>query len=325
MRTPPDMSLWKGRDDTATEGPEALRLHQCIKPWTEDAPPGVCLLGFACDEGVRRNQGRIGAAEGPKAIRQALANLFWRDWDPVFDAGDVGCPDGELERAQESLAERTAALIMKGQRVVTIGGGHETAWGSFLGLSQARPETSIGVINFDAHFDLRSGPATSGTPFRQMADWHQERGRPFKYLCLGVEPSANVVNLVWKADELGVKYEWNDSFERKGGRLDELLDAFVDDVDAVYLSIDLDVLPGWVMPAVSAPAGRGVSPTSLQEAVDLLFLSRGRKVLLADVVEFNPKYDPQRTAVKVAAQIVWNLMIKFSIDNTLEELRATKP
>jgi formiminoglutamase (EC 3.5.3.8) len=36
---------------------------------------GIALLGFVCDEGVRRNQGRTGAAEGPQAIRQALANM----------------------------------------------------------------------------------------------------------------------------------------------------------------------------------------------------------------------------------------------------------
>src|SRR5687767_15948848 len=97
MHTPPDMSLWTGRDDTELEGSEALRIHQCIKPWSEDSPPGVCLLGFACDEGVRRNQGRVGAAEGPTALRKAVANFAWFAETSIYDAGDVPCVNGALE------------------------------------------------------------------------------------------------------------------------------------------------------------------------------------------------------------------------------------
>src|SRR5947209_8776132 len=101
MHAPPDMSLWTGRDDTATEGPEATRVHECIKAWTEASPAGVGLLGFACDEGVRRNHGRIGAADGPAAIRRALANFAWRNIDPIYECGDAPCANRELESAQQ--------------------------------------------------------------------------------------------------------------------------------------------------------------------------------------------------------------------------------
>ncbi len=37
--------------------------------------PAVALIGFACDEGVRRNHGRVGAAAGPEALRLALGKL----------------------------------------------------------------------------------------------------------------------------------------------------------------------------------------------------------------------------------------------------------
>ena len=39
------------------------------------AGDSVALAGFACDAGVARNQGRIGAAKGPRALRKALAPL----------------------------------------------------------------------------------------------------------------------------------------------------------------------------------------------------------------------------------------------------------
>ena len=69
MRTDPD--IWQGRVDPEAD---ALRWHQCIRPLSAARESGVALLGFACDEGVRRNHGRIGAAGGPQAIRRALAN-----------------------------------------------------------------------------------------------------------------------------------------------------------------------------------------------------------------------------------------------------------
>src|SRR5215470_5223751 len=99
----PDMSVWQGRVDDG-EGELAVRWHQRVLPWEESAPLGVVLLGFACDEGVRRNQGRPGAAEAPRAIRQALANLAWHQAHPVYDTGDLGGLSANLEGEQDGLA-----------------------------------------------------------------------------------------------------------------------------------------------------------------------------------------------------------------------------
>ena len=312
MHTPPDMSLWQGRDDTAVEGPDALRIHQCIKPWTPESPPGVSLIGFACDEGVRRNQGRVGAAEGPKALRKALANLAWDETHVIYDAGDVCCDDGDLETAQENLGRRVATLIELGHRPILLGGGHETAWGNFLGLTAARPEANIGVINVDAHFDLRDSPVPhSGTSFRQIADWHRRHDRPFRCLCLGIAEESNTLAAFRAAETLGVQWEsdvsaawWQTRLELDqecGGRGDRLFDM----ADAIYLSVDLDVLPGAVMPACSAPAGMGMSLGVLESLIKTI-VSSGR-VALADVVEFNPRYDRDGTAAKTAARVVWTL------------------
>ncbi len=38
-------------------------------------PSGVGILGYAVDKGVALNKGRIGAKEGPDAIKQAFAGL----------------------------------------------------------------------------------------------------------------------------------------------------------------------------------------------------------------------------------------------------------
>src|SRR4051794_22368254 len=177
----PDMSLWKGRVDTA-DGANALRWHQMVKPLAPDSPPGIVLVGFACDEGVRRNGGRVGAKDGPRAIRQALANLAWHQDHPVYDAGDVVCHGGDLEAAQRHLSTAVYNALVDRHRPLVLGGGHETAWGTFGGLNYLFGlGHRVGVVNIDAHYDLRADdPPNSGTPFRQIAVWCRQYAQPFR-------------------------------------------------------------------------------------------------------------------------------------------------
>ncbi|MGO1961512.1 MAG: formimidoylglutamase, partial [Yaniella sp.] len=55
---------WAGRTDGS--GPEHARWHSTVKP-VDNTEQGFALLGFVSDEGVIRNQGGVGAAEGPGA------------------------------------------------------------------------------------------------------------------------------------------------------------------------------------------------------------------------------------------------------------------
>jgi len=313
MHTPPDMSLWTGRDDTELEGPDATRIHQCIKPWTEDSPPGVCLLGFACDEGVRRNHGRVGAAQGPTALRKSLANLAWSNEQRLYDAGDVQCIDRDLESAQHIHASIVAKLLHHNQRVISLGGGHETAWGSFLGLTQAFPQKSVGIVNVDAHFDLRPGPrANSGTPFRQMAEWSRAQDTPFRCVCVGVAEQSNTPAAFRVAETLGVEWE-SDTYASVWRILQEMHGPgkrVLDETDAVLLSIDLDVLSGSLMPAVSAPAAVGVSVDAVEGVIDLVTATGKLKV--ADVVEFSPAFDRDGQAARTAARLIWRLAEQWS-------------
>lgn len=297
---------WQGRVD-AEEGPDALRWHQVVCPYEPDLPPGVALLGFACDEGVRRNQGRPGAAKGPRALRQALGNLAWHGGAPLWDAGDVACVGEELEAAQERLAAEVRTLVEAGHRPLVLGGGHETAWGSFLGLATARPDRRIGIVNLDAHFDLRRGAEpSSGTPFAQAAEFCERARIPFDYLCIGIAEPANTLALFRQARELGVRF-WLDE-EVRDAALPEIVGAiavFAARVDALHLSLDLDVLPAAVMPAVSAPAARGVGLAHVEALIEAVRATG--KLALADVVELNPCHDPDGRGARTAARLVWRL------------------
>ena len=61
---------WQGRQDG--EGEQHLRIHQVVNTSPQAS---FALIGFSSDEGVKRNKGRLGAADAPDMIRAQLANL----------------------------------------------------------------------------------------------------------------------------------------------------------------------------------------------------------------------------------------------------------
>jgi formiminoglutamase len=312
-----DRSLWTGRVDAA-DGDAGRRWHQVVRAYDETSPPGIALIGFASDAGVARNHGRVGAAEGPAALRRALANLAWLATHdvPLLDAGDIVCTGDALEQAQEALGRRVAQVISRGHWPLVLGGGHEVAWGSFQGLAAAVPRTArIGIVNFDAHFDLRAplegGRGTSGSPFLQIADALAGRGSPFNYLCMGVSPASNTQALFataaarqasWVLDEDLTWSHLREPFD--------LIDRFIDSVDVIQLSLCLDVFPGSIAPGVSAPAARGLPVdlgfVLLRRLLDRAGLApRGGKVALAEIAELNPRFDRDGCTARLAARLAF--------------------
>jgi formiminoglutamase len=310
---------WSGRID-ASDGERGRRWHQAVKPVTTADRAGVALLGFASDAGVVRNHGRPGAAEGPRTLRRALANLAWHGGADarLYDAGDVTCVGDALEEAQSCYAERLADLLRDGHFPIGLGGGHEIAWATYPGLEQAlagdpRLER-LGIVNFDAHLDLRRpevpGRGTSGTPFLQIAESRAATGREFRYLCVGASEAANTPALFDRARDLGVEIVLD--VDAGATAAQARLQRFVAESSGIYLTFCLDVLPPAVAPGVSAPSGLGVA---LHRAVALLRETlehcgrRGpaSKLLLADIAEFNPRFDPDGRTARTAARLVYEL------------------
>jgi len=273
------------------------------------------LLGFASDAGVARNHGRPGARLGPIELRRMLANLPAPAL-PVVDAGDVVCVGDALETAQAAQAEKLAALLHQGFLPITLGGGHEVALGSFRGLSQylKHKNTSpprIGIINFDAHFDLRlAAKGSSGTPFRQISEDCQAQGWPFHYCCLGISRYANTAALFERARSLGVLWREDTALAREpqAATLQTLQD-FIQQVDHVYFTLCLDVLPASCAPGVSAPAALGVELALVERLLEAI--AQSGKLRLADVAELNPDYDIDQRTARVAARLIARLVDTF--------------
>ncbi len=307
----PNPATWTGR----TDAPEESCFFQIIRklnlldgkitPTTDQ--PAFGLIGFCCDEGVKRNLGRVGAAEGPAAIRAALYKLPISKPDILcYDAGDITCDDGDLESAQAALAEVIYILLTYGITPIVLGGGHELAWGEYQGIHKYINNDAIAVVNFDAHLDMRSllkdNKGTSGTSFLQIANANIEAKRKFSYSCLGVQRSSNNYELFKTANQYETNIIYAEDFYQNSNKCFDLLNYLIFYNRHIYLSICLDVFASPFAPGVSAPQALGITPWKSLPYIKILAASG--KVISYDIAELLPAHDIDNCTANLAANLI---------------------
>lgn len=192
---------------------------------------------------------------------------------------------------------------------IVLGGGHEIAYGSFSGIfhyaQNTQPDQNIGIINFDAHLDLREETqATSGTPFLQAAKLCKAHGKAFHYLCIGAAQHSNTKKLFDTAANLGSQYIFDHELEpTQLERIFVQIDQFIQAVDWLYITVDLDVFSASIAPGVSAPAVRGIDLKIFEKIMQ--HIQRSGKIKLLDIAECNPKYDQDAMTARLAAFIAY--------------------
>jgi formiminoglutamase len=289
--------------DTAADDPRVGRLLGTkLRAHT---PARVSLIGFAVDQGVERNGGRVGASEGPMAIREQLFKLCPDPRAPerfsdllahTCDAGDV-VATGDLEQDQQTLAEVVASLLKAGSFVIVLGGGHETAYGHFLGYVKAG--LKLGIQNIDAHADVRplkNGLGHSGSPFRQALQ--HPSGALTHYRVDALQPASVAESHLAFMRAHQAAFSFRDDF-----RADALFAGH--DGENVLATFCLDALDQAFAPGVSAPSCSGLSP---DEWLDSAYRAgQARCVRSFDCVELCPRLDRDAQTARVAARTVFEL------------------
>ncbi len=303
--------------------PDDPRLGECVEFWSGGVPDlsrgRPVLIGFPQDEGVRRNGGRPGAAEAPRTIRHWLYRMT--PWDAttgadlaqlgLLDLGDVRTAGG-LEASQEALGEVVGAALIAGALPVILGGGHETAYGHYLGY--VRAGWVVGIINLDAHLDVRPfspGQGHSGSPFRQALE-HPSHPLPGDlYCCLGAQPFSVSRAHADLVRQRGGTIRWRDEVS---GRLAEEFARQCDRISAlgcpVYLTVDADVVRAADVPGVSAPNPLGLDGAEVAACCRNAGASPG--LTSFDLVEINPSFDRNSQSARWAALVVWHFLVGLS-------------
>lgn len=278
------------------------RIGSLLKQDSEGAK--VVIVGFPSDSGVEINGGRVGAKLAPAEIRKQFykmtpdprcADRFKKVLSVTADYGDLQLGN-TLEENQKLLAQSICDIQESGAIPIVLGGGHETTYGHFLGLTKSNKKVEI--INLDAHLDVRElklGQGHSGSPFRQCL----ETRRVEKYTVFGANPRSV------STDHFNYVLEM-------GGEVSFVNEVDVEVINQYYskpsknnllVSLDLDVLKQSEMPAVSAPSAEGL-PLELYYHY-IYMAGKTDRVRSFDMVELNPIYDIDNQGSRVAASGLW--------------------
>lgn len=302
----PETSNWFGRKSDSIEyWHQASISVNDLQIDTNTENPKVGILGYAGEEGVNRNQGRLGTIGGPKSIRNMMGSLAFHlpEKTRIFDYGDVITVNSDMESSHNLITGTLKSLLETNHFPILLGGGHDLALAHAKGIYDfLKPKNErLGIINLDAHFDLRplvNEKGHSGSPFYQLAE---ELGDDFQYLCLGIQRSTNPKSLFDTAENTGTKWMVMEDFRLNNWEvIQEKILWFLDSVDKIYLTVDMDGFASAFAPGVSAPSPMGFEPEFAFKVFELI--ASTKKLISMDVVELNPNYDIDNCTSRLAAR-----------------------
>ena len=245
---------------------------------------------------------RSGSREGPEAMITASYGLEDYDFELELDVSEIGIhttvaiephmagPGPMTERIRGVLAE----YIAEGKIVGLLGGEHSITIGSVQAHKKAHPNLS--VLYLDAHADMRD--EYMGTQFG-----HASAARRAYESCpialAGVRSMCKEEHDFIRENNIPVWY-WNpNSYESSPESIIGSLS------DAVYVSVDLDVLDPALMSAVGTPEPGGMD---WHQLVSLLAkVAESRRIVGFDVCELAPADGPPACSY-TAAKLVYKLV-----------------
>lgn len=279
------------------------------------ADADVVVLGAPFDGGTSH---RPGTRFGPQAIRGtdylphdgsrphlALRVDALRDLR-VLDAGDVEMPPGEIERSLTNLEHAVATIATSGAIPLILGGDHSIALADVTGVARQHGFGRVAVLHFDAHADTGDVEFGSlyghGQPMRRLIESGAARGDRFLQIGLrGYWPGPETLD--WMAAQGMRSFEMTEIGARGlSAVLDEAFEVALDDCDAVFLSVDIDVCDPGHAPGTGTPEPGGLSARQLLDAVRRI--CRELPIAGIDVVEVSPPYDHAEITAMLANRVV---------------------
>lgn len=228
-----------------------------------------------------------GTAQGPNALLRAADELepIYRQSIPgkagVFVQEPLDCdPARDITTLLGDLEKRVAQVVGNGQIPILVGGEHTLTQAGVAGVISAKQQP-IGLIQLDAHADLRNeyggDPLSHACVVRRL---HERFSLPV--VQIGVRGMSVDEAQYRKTHEL-VCFDGPD-LAHKGIDIISIPDHFP---QFVYLTLDVDVFDASLMPATGTPSPGGITWNSLERILDIIVAS-GRKIVGFDIVELSP-------------------------------------
>jgi len=291
----------------------------------------VAIIGAPFDSGTTY---RPGARFGPSAIREgddmdadgsrphldtgidALKVLS------VVDLGDVDLVSGYTELSLERLAAAVEAVARRNVVPLVLGGDHTITFADATGVARMYGRERLALVHFDAHADTGPShfgqPHGHGTPMRRLIESGAVPGHRFVQIGLrGYWPPPEVVE--WMRQQ-GMRWYLMSDISRRGlpAVMDEAIAYAAQGSEAVFVSVDIDVVDPGMAPGTGTPEPGGLTSRELLDA--LRQVGRELPVVGADFVEVSPPYDgPGEITSRLANRAVLELL------NGMAQRRLARP
>ncbi len=293
------------------------KAAELLTPWEEGKKGDIAIIGAPLS---KPSISHSGASFAPDAIRRCLNSFttynIERGTDlqdnskSIIDFGDITMHPTSIEESHQRIYESTKAAteVNAAPFTIILGGDHSITTSTVKAIKETKGK--VGIIQFDAHHDLRNtedGGPTNGTPFRRLIEEGHIKGEHL--IQIGIRNYANAKAYHDYAIEHSVTvYTMKDVRQQPITKLiQESLAQLETKVDTIYLSVDMDVLDQAYAPGCPAIGPGGIHPDTLTDAIQTAL--QHTKVTTMDIVEIDPTLDTRDITSRIAALLILETLI----------------
>ncbi|RQG94915.1 agmatinase family protein [Natrarchaeobius chitinivorans] len=298
-----------------------------VDPFDEDeleaADIDVGIAGFPWDSTCIS---RTGTNRGPRAIRDASTQTRYyhfeydtdlRDHYTITDCGDVPVIPGNAAESLRRGTELLSNVIGAGAIPVMLGGDHTTTVSGVRALAEHADDPALVLI--DTHFDTAQEIAGERynhcCPLARAID--EADFDPENISIIGLTGPTNPRHELEFSLEQGINLYTLDEVVQRGAVpvAEDAVEAATEGSDAVYLTVDIDVLDAGAAPGTGVPTNGGLLS---RELLQILAVVASNGIDAMDVVETSPQLDPAGVTPRMAVRTVVDCLAA----NALEEPNA---
>ncbi|KIL49475.1 agmatinase family protein [Jeotgalibacillus soli] len=274
-----------------------------------------------------------GASEYPLAFRKGWKGFSTYNIDEsidlaplnVVDLGDVAMHGTDIVESQKRIQQAMEAVLQAFPSAITIniGGDHSVTASAVRGLKAVTDNETIGIFQFDTHLDLRdpaeNGPS-NGTPIRQLIEAGVVKGN--HVYNIGLHGYFNSPDLIHYAKKHSVNMITLNKARQQGivQTVRRALASLQQQVDRIYVTVDMDVLDVSFAPGVPASTPGGMFTHELFAA--LLEVGKHDEFKHIDFVCLDPLKD-ESASPTVKAGIYSFLQVLSGVIITRNQINGT--
>ncbi len=284
--------------------------------WSSDTKEDakVCIMGVPFDNAVSFKKGSASAPEKLRELSVELSDLT-EDFIPVkedvlYDIGDIA-PTLDWEEYFAEVQKQAFELMKTGNFCLFLGGDHSVSIPLHKAFGEYNKDKKIGIIHFDAHFDLceeYDGHKWSHACTEARALDDVISGEDLFFVGVRV---AELQEMDVIAKHPGIQYIQPAELEKIGtdAAFERIRKTF-ESYDAVYLTLDIDVLDPAFAPGTGTPVSGGLTSRQFIELVKQIIAKLPVKAM--DIVEVAPNLDVNDVTSWAALRIIHEVLCHFS-------------